>query len=205
MSHRLKTIITSLSFIFFVVFLHTPQADAQEADPKQIVDSLHSTQLEAMKKGKEMGKQGRFEHFQAKLPDLFNFRAMIQIVTGTHWRNANEEQRDALAEAFSRNSAAIYADRFNSYSGQQFEILEVTDGPRGTKIVRTEVKSPGKSGINLSYVMRKFSDDWRIIDVLAKEGVSQLATLRSEYKSTLDRSGITGLTETLESKTKTLL
>ena len=108
-------------------------------------------------------------------------------------------QQQQLTEAFRHYIAATYADRFDSYSGQQ---LQVT-GERpynADVIVQTRIiKSDGET-TSLNYLMRQNQGSWQISDVYLDGTISQLAIQRSEFHSILRRDGVDGLVMALNRK-----
>jgi phospholipid transport system substrate-binding protein len=104
-----------------------------------------------------------------------------------------------VAEAFGHYISATYADRFDSYSGEQLQVTG--EQPYGAEvIVRTRiVKSKGDS-VSLNYRMRENGSCWQISDVYLDGTISQLATQRSEFHSILQREGVDGLVTALTRK-----
>ena len=112
-----------------------------------------------------------------------------------------EDPKQKLIEAFSDFTIATYADRFNGYSGEKIEIKNKQDGPRGTKLVKTELVKQDGSVIKLNYLLRKNERGWQIIDIFLKGSISELATKRSEYNATVKKNGLNGLIERIKEKT----
>ncbi|NUB17590.1 hopanoid biosynthesis protein HpnM, partial [Azospirillum brasilense] len=114
------------------------------------------------------------------------------------------ENRQALA-AFGGRSAVRYGDRFDSYDGQRPGVVGERPAPRGMLLVDTDLVRAGKTPVRLSYLLRPEGDRWRILDVLAKGTVSQLATQRSEFQNTLRGGGLAALTRDLNSNADRIL
>ena len=104
-----------------------------------------------------------------------------------------------MTEAFGHYVSATYADRFDSYSGEQLQVTG--EQPYGAEIiVQTRiVKSKGDS-VTLNYRMRETAGSWQISDVYMDGSISQLATQRSEFHSILQREGVDGLIIALSRK-----
>lgn len=178
---------------------------ADEAAARALVASFNDVLLNTMKNAKSLGVVGRYEKLAPQIRQRFDFRVMIAIASGSAWAKASEPQREKLTDAFGKFSIATYADQFDSFDGQSFTITSVKPGPRGTMIVDTRLNQPDDSPVQLAYVLRKNDGGWQIIDVLAENGISQLAVRRSEYRSVLDQKGVPGLIAELDSKTSKLL
>ena len=174
-------------------------------NPRLIIDRFHASLLAVMKQASKTGVMARYDTLEPEIASRFDLRLMTALATGKHWRTANKETRKQLTEAFRRFSTATYASRFSGYSGQSFNTLKVSTGPRKTELVSTEIRRPNDSPVALTYVTRKARKGWRIIDVLVDNGISELAVRRSEYRSVLKSSGAEGLVKLLNQKTATLL
>ena len=104
-----------------------------------------------------------------------------------------------MTEAFRHYIAATYADRFDSYSGEQ---LQVT-GERpynADVIVQTKIVKSDGEATTLNYLMRQNQGSWQISDVYLDGTISQLAVQRSEFNSILRREGVDGLVMALNRK-----
>ena len=135
----------------------------------------------------------------------FNLPFMIRITVGSSWKRASEQQKSELIEAFKRMSVGTYAYRFNGYSGQIFKTLKVRTGPKGTRLVDTRIENPNDDSVTITYVMGKFGDKWKIIDVLLDRGISEMAVRVSEYRSILRSRGVRALARALSKKATNLL
>lgn len=176
-------------------------ADAAAESPQAVVSAFQGVLKQAMQTG---DFKTRYGALRTPVETSFHLDVMLRTIAGADWRKASDGQRQALREAFADLTAANYAARFHSYSGQEFEVLEVAEGPRGAKIVRTRIVRPGKEPIGLNYVMAEQDGHWGIVDVVLGGGVSELATKKSEYGAVLKRQGIDGLIETLRIKSREL-
>lgn len=192
---------------FVLAILASPAAaPAQQDGATGVVEALHETLLDGMKRAKELGIRGRFDLFEPAIERRFNMRLMTAIACGKHWRTATEEERQRLIEAFTRFSAGTYAARFSSWSGESFETASTRPGPTSTVIVESRIlRTGGKEPVTLSYVVRRFDDRWQIVDVLLEGGISELAIKRSEFNDILARRGIDGLVDSLTARTDAVL
>jgi phospholipid transport system substrate-binding protein len=138
------------------------------------------------------------------MQEAFDLRAALRVVAAPFFDRASEaEQRQAL-DAFARRSAAQYVDRFDSYEGQSIDIVGERPGPRNTRLVDTNLKKPGKDPVRLTYVLRQEGNGWKILDVLAKGTVSQVATQRADFQASLRAGGLQGLTRDLNANAEQL-
>ncbi len=180
-------------------------ARAQQATASVVIENFHVTLLSVMKKAESLGVKGRYERLESPVAEAFHFTLMIRVAAGSFWKRADQDKRDRLLSAFTRMSVGNYAARFDGYSGQRFVTLGERPGPGTTRLVATQIVSPGDDPVDLTYVMKKIENRWRIGDVLLDNTISELAVRRSEYRRVLKRDGIDGLIAILEAKTRNLV
>jgi phospholipid transport system substrate-binding protein len=203
-----RRIFTAALTTFLAAVSLTPPVFAvvpSSGDARALIEDFHGALLKVMKEAKELGVKGRYAKLEPAVARHFDIPLMVALATGNHWRSAEPAARKRLAQAFRRFSAATYASRFSGFSGQSFETLDDRDGPRKTRLVRTQIRRPDDPAVSLTYVTRATPEGWRIVDVLVDDGISELAVKRSEYRSILDTSGVDGLVRSLDDKTATLL
>jgi phospholipid transport system substrate-binding protein len=175
-------------------------ASAQETGPTTVIEALNATLLEVMKGADELGYEGRYAKLAPVLEASYDFPFMTRIACGTSWREMTAEQQADLIALFSRMSIANYAARFNGYSGETFEILGESEGPRDAIVVESQLLRPADKAVALNYVMRDLEGRWRIVDVLLDAKFSELARQKSEFAAVLSRGGAADLASLLQDK-----
>lgn len=175
------------------------------AEPAAVVENFHQTLIDVMQHAAELKLNGRYQKLNSPIGDTFNLSFMIQVASGGKWKSATDEQKSKLVDAFQRVSVGTYAQRFDGFSGERFETLGEQDGPGGTKLVMTQIVRPNKEPVPLTYVTRKFGDDWRVVDVIVSGGISELAVRRSEYSAILNDGGPGELIAKLNQKADAIL
>ena len=173
--------------------------------PSEVVESFHQSLLGVMKSAATTKVQGRYEQLEAPIGTTFNLPFMIQIASGAKWRDATDAEKAKLVDGFKRVSVGTYAQRFDGFSGERFETVGEQDGPGGAKLVQTRIVRPNKDAVPITYVMRKFGDDWRVVDVIVSNGISELAVRRSEYNAILNAGGPSELVTKLNQKADAIL
>ena len=83
------------------------------------VRGLYDALLGTMKNGRALGRSGRFAQLQPVILKTFDLTTMSRLSVGSSWATLTEAQRQQMTESFGRYISALYADRFDSYSGQQ--------------------------------------------------------------------------------------
>ena len=173
--------------------------------PEVVIERFHEKLLSVMKEAENLKVTERFQQLEPYIEQAFDLPLMIRIASGGYWKKANDSQKNQLVASFTRMSVSTYASRFSRYSGQAFEFVSVNPGPKKTHLVETRIVSPGHKPVGITYVMRKSGDQWRIIDVLLDNKISELAVRRSEYRRVLRKNGLSGLITILEKKASVLL
>ena len=108
-------------------------------------------------------------------------------------------QQQQVTGAFAHYVSATYADRFDSYSGEQLQVIG--ERPYGSDvIVQTKIVDSKGEPTALNYLMRENQGSWQISDVYLAGTISQLATQRADFHSILQREGVDGLVLALNRK-----
>ena len=176
---------------------------AAASNGSETVQSLYNTLLTTMQNGPALGPRGRYARIEPVVRSVFDINYMTRLAVGPEWARLNDTQRQQVAQAFQRYITAIYAERFDSYSGERLQVTGERPASGGTIITSRIIKSNGEP-VNISYLMRNNSGVWQIADVYLDGTISELATRRSEFASILRSSGINGLIQTLNAKADTL-
>jgi len=188
------TLVLSLTIGVFV-----ESAAALALDPQANVRGFYDTLLGTMKNGQILGQSGRYARLAPVVDRVFDVASMTRLAIGSSWATLPPAQQQQLIEAFRHYIAATYADRFDSYSGEQ---LQVT-GERpynGDVIVETKIVNSKGEPTTLNYRMSRRQGPWQISDVYLDGTISQLAVHRSEFNSVLRRDGVDGLVIALNRK-----
>ena len=181
-----------------------PQARAMGSGGSETVRSLYDTLLATMRNGPALGPRGRYAHIEPIVRRVFDIPFMTQLAVGPGWAALTDSQRQQVSQAFERYIAAIYAERFDSYSGERLQVTGEQPSAGGTIITSQIIKSNGQP-VAVNYLMRQNGGVWQIADVYLDGTISELATRRSEFASILRTQGINGLIETLNAKANTLV
>ncbi len=177
---------------------------AQANTPRGVVEDFHAQLIAVMKEGPALGHAGRARRLEPVVTRAFHLPVMIQVATGAHWRQATPAQHEALAAAFTRFSVATYAKNFKKFAGEKFETLDERPGPQNTTLVDTRLVESDGHKVEITYVMKKGTDAWKVVDVIVDKGISELALRRSEFSRELRDAGVDSLVATLNRKASEL-
>ncbi len=169
--------------------------------PEDNVQSFYATLLTTMRSGPSLGESGRYAQLAPVVQQVFDVPYMTQLAVGPSWASLTPAQQQQIIDAFGHYIAATYAYNFDSYSGEQLQVLgEQPFSYYGTLVETRIVKSDGKP-VTINYLMRQNSDGtWQIADIYLDGTISQLAVRRSEFTSILQNQGVNGLISALNHK-----
>jgi len=169
-------------------------------DPKAPVERLHAGLDQAMQRADELGFEGRFTLLDPILAQAFDLDWMAAKSLGRHWKKLSMEQRARWAALFRQLTVSTYADRFDGYSGERFELLSVEPSAQDTMLVHTRIVLTDDEPVALDYRVRARENGFRIIDVYLEGTVSELALRRSDYSSLVKREGFDSLVDAIGEK-----
>ena len=187
--------------------LATPVAvHAQAVDPAaQTVQGFDAALISAMQGGRSLGAQGRFKRLEPAAQSAFDFATMTRVAVGPKWSTLSAADQAALVRAFGRFTAASFAKNFDSFDGERF-VVDPNVQTRGVdKLVKAQLLSKSGSPTQFIWRMRQAGGRWKIVDVFYNGAISQLASQRAEFQSTLAAGGGAALVKSLDAKTQTLL
>jgi phospholipid transport system substrate-binding protein len=195
--------IASLCLALLVaVGLSTP-GSAAVSNPGEPVRSFYNVLLGNMQQGQMLGESGRYTRLAPVIGRTFDIPLMTRLAVGPAWETLPPAEQQRLQAAFAHYVTATYADQFDSYSGQQLQVIG--ERPSGSNVmVQTKIVKSNGETTKLDYLMRPDQGSWQISDVYLDGTISQLAVHRSEFYSILRREGVDGLVMALNRKTDLL-
>jgi phospholipid transport system substrate-binding protein len=169
------------------------------ASGSDTVRAFYATLLDTMRNAQSLGAQGRYARLAPAIRQDFDIPFMTRLAVGPDWNSLTPAQQAQVTEAFERYVAAVYAERFHKYAGEQLTVTGEQNSPAGVIVTSQIVASDGQS-THISYLMRND----KIADVYLNGTISELATRRSEFSGILKASGINGLIAALNGKAAAL-
>jgi phospholipid transport system substrate-binding protein len=169
------------------------------------VDSFYTALLNTMKQAKQLGIKGRYDKLAPVLGSTYDLALMSKIAVGQNWNSLSAAEQQSIVTAFARMTTATYANRFDDFAGEQFEVLQTADQPNGDKIVKTRIVQSDGTAVQLNYLMRNTGNGWKIIDVYLNGTISELASRRAEFGAILRSGGANALVSALTKQGDKLL
>src|SRR5205814_7143250 len=140
--------------------------------------NFYGVLLGAMQQGRTLGESGRYAKLAPVVDRTFDIPSMTRLAVGASWNGLPPTEQQQLIAAFAHYVAATYADRFDTYSGEQLQVTG--ERPRGNDImVETKIAKSNGETTRLDYLMRQDQGSWQISDVYLDGTISQLAVHRS--------------------------
>jgi phospholipid transport system substrate-binding protein len=167
------------------------------------VRTLYATLLQVMQNGSSLGARGRYAQIEPVVGRVFDVPLMTRLAVGPSWDNLGQAQQQQVTEAFGRYIAAVYAERFDSYAGEQLQVTGEENSASGPIVLSQIIKSDGEP-VHINYLMQQSGYGWQIADVYLNGTISEMATRRSEFDSILRSQGVDGLIATLNAKAAAL-
>jgi len=131
----------------------------------------------------------------------FDFHEMSKRSMGKIWKKIDKEQRREFVPVFQELLERNYGNRLAGFTGQTVSYGEVKlDGKRAK--VDTEIDNDGVP-IPVRYSLYDNGDAWMVYDIRI-EGVSLVATFRSDFKTIFKKNGFDGLLAQLGEKVDSL-
>ena len=165
----------------------------------EIIRQFYAQLLDTMQRAAALGVKGRYQKLEPIVFAAFDVPYMARLSIGPAWAGLTPDQKKRAARAYGRYVAAIYATRFDGYSGERFEVLGEQKIRRGTMVKSQIVKSDGEP-VSISYLVHDNAVGYQIRDVYVTGTISELATHRSEFATILRSNGIDGLIASLNKK-----
>jgi phospholipid transport system substrate-binding protein len=166
-----------------------------------VIRRFYDALLSVMKDAKRLTFDQRYQRLSPVISQVYNLALMCRLAVGPEWVRLQPAQQQSVTDAFARYTISIYANRFDDFNGERFEVdPNPTTNANGVIVPSSLTKSDGEKVV-LNYLMRQGSDGaWQVIDVYLSGTISELATRRSEFAGVLQSGGADALVRLLEQR-----
>ncbi|UNM05916.1 MAG: ABC transporter substrate-binding protein [Holosporaceae bacterium] len=134
----------------------------------------------------------------------FDYERIGKFVLGRFRRDVKPADMKTYLGLFKGMVVRVYAARFGEYDDEKFEVYDsrIIDKKVDTAIVSSKIIRRNNSKVQIEWhIYKSKSGTYKIFDVVV-EGVSMALTQRSEFAAILQRDGISGLINQLQSQKK---
>jgi phospholipid transport system substrate-binding protein len=151
-------------------------------------------------KSSDATKQKELEALFVKIVDT---DWIARFVLGTNWRRMEASQQKEYLDTYRRFLVKHYVSNFREFTvGTSFKVVKsrpIGSGRDqflvGMQVLRPKTPQP----VSIDYRLKQENKEFRVIDIVV-EGVSLLATQRSEFASVIQRDGLERLLQLLKKK-----
>ncbi len=186
----------------FLAFTALSPAIANSSDPVEVVRETTTSLFALVEENRtefeqnpELLQNALKQELLPRLDTLYSGR----LVLGRHGRGLDPAQTEAFARALSDLLMKNYATGLLEFrSRDQIEILPLAgdNSDRATR-VRTRINLDSGEQAPVDYVLRLNDGEWRVFDVII-EGISYVATFRSQIGEEIRRNGFERMLSRLE-------
>src|SRR6266849_1567388 len=124
--------------VLLVLAILSCRAEAMPANGSNTVQGFYDALLITMRNGRTLGQSGRFTQLEPVIRSTFDIPSMARLSVGPSWPTLTEAERQQVTESLGRYVSAIYADRFDSYSGQKLQVTGEQPAAAGV-MVRSQI------------------------------------------------------------------
>lgn len=197
---------STLRFIIVLLgLLPILPAHADQLAPDRLVAKVTAEVLEAIRQDKALQSGDRERALalaEEKVLPYVDFERMTQLAVGRPWRTASPAQQRSLAREFRALLVRTYSNALDAYRGQTMEVQPLSIAPDATDVrVRNRYLAPGRPPVPIDYQMWKSPEGWKIYDIVV-DGISLVATYRTQFNDIIQTSGIDGLLASLTERNR---
>jgi len=145
----------------------------------------------------------RERQFREMLREDFHLKLIGYLVLGHHRREANETQLDEFMDLFSQFVLIRYSKLLGGYSDEKFIVTGARNSGKRDVAVQSRIVPQHGDPLGVEWVLRKFKDGPKIIDVRV-ENISMVIAQRDEFNAVIQRGGFDALIQSLRAQLETL-
>jgi len=193
----------SLLSIFLVAAMMCPIIAQASSSPQAVVQAAVGGVIQVLKvrKDHEHLSAADRQAIRSAVEGYFDFREMAKRSMGRGWREINDGQKQHFVQLFQELLERSYGNRLAQFNNQTVEYGKVrVKGKRAR--VNTQVVDTDKA-IPVRYSLYNKDNEWHVYDIRI-EGLSLIATFRTDFKTIYRKEGYEGLVRKLETKVENL-
>ena len=192
-----------LIFILPIIFLANSASFANKDAPEDIILSAANNLFSDVEKNKKIYEEdisAFYERVDNILSPIIDFDVLIKSIIGkNNYKNTSDDLRNRFKIALKNQLIRIYAKTIVEYSNSNIKIISTSE-TKGFYLVKTELSlGKGKPPFQVIYVMKKSSENWKIVEVVAN-GLRLVKSLRKSLLPEIEEKGIEFVISILESE-----
>jgi phospholipid transport system substrate-binding protein len=195
-----STILKNILASFTALFILLSSVTALAADPAPVAMLKQSTvEMLAMLKSNQSILKSKPKILEAEIRRIvvpkFDLTSMAQSVVGRrHWQEASSTQQQAFIREFTDLVISVYSAPLEDYKGDRVQFLPLRGeiGGQSRVVVQTVILRPTGQRIAVNYSLKSTGNSWKVYD-FSIEGISMIASYRSQFADVLESKGMSGL------------
>ncbi len=130
-----------------------------------------------------------------------NFQKTTRLAAGRYWRQATDQQKKELAEAFRGTLVRTYSGALTRVtSSTSVSALPFRGDPKADDVVvRTLISQANGQPTGVDYRLEKTPQGWKIYDMNV-EGIWLIENYRNQFAQQINQNGIDGLIKALNQR-----
>jgi phospholipid transport system substrate-binding protein len=190
----------------FATLLLAAAATAGTASPRDLVQASVARVLVIVAEQPDTDRTPRTDATDRRRADIrrvaseiFDFEEMARRGLSRHWATRSRAEQTEFVELFTDLLERTYVARIESYAGEKITYpTEIIDGEYAT--VRSRITTRRRAETTLDYRLH-FADGkkWKVFDI-SVDGVSFVATYRSEFNRIIQQSSYASLVDRMRKK-----
>jgi phospholipid transport system substrate-binding protein len=192
-------VVVSLLFLLFSLLLPLPSTaggptDQVRATVEKVIAVVRNPGLKSTAQ-----KENRRTQLARVIHPRFDFTEMAKRSLGPHWgRRTSEEQREFVG-IFTGLLGRLYADRIESYAGQQVLYTREVGEANYAEVFTRIVADNGREELSINYKLHNIDREWKVYDLVI-DNVSLINNYRSQFDRVIVRSSFEDLVGVLKQK-----
>jgi phospholipid transport system substrate-binding protein len=127
---------------------------AEGGDPAAVIQHFYDDLLAVMREAKHLSFDERYKRLAPAVTRTFALALMSRLSVGPEWTQLSPDLQQRLTDVFSRYTISVYANRFDDFNGERFEVdANPTSNPNGMVVPTRMIKSNGETVV-LNYLLR---------------------------------------------------
>lgn len=183
-------------------FLKAGPVYASQEGASAFIEKLGHDAIEVINNEK-VDENARRDQLETLLRSNIDLRWIGKFVLGRYWRDASEAQRERFFQHYEAFVIKHYTQNFQEFVGTTYRVTKGREEKAGEYLLTMELRQKTEAPIIVGYRVREHDGGYRVFDVIV-EGVSLIASQRSEFASAIERHGIDYLIDRLADKAQKL-
>lgn len=187
-----------LPWVAVAILFTAPQLVPAAESPRQVIEHTTDAVLAVLANSSLSAEQKR-KQIEEIASKRFDFPTVSKLVLARNWKRLSPEQQAQFTEEFRKHLSLTYGRNVEQYNNERAEVIGERAEPDGDWTIKTRILRPQGEPILVDYRLRKFGEEWRVIDVVI-EGTSLVANFRSQFQDIVSRDGPERLIQVLQEK-----